>query len=119
MRKLLDDNPFYKEDSDNSENVIVSSKVYCKLAGITRRTFFNWKKEGKIQTKREKNDTKTYVILSKSSLLLLKKEMDNENVTKILYKEKLERTARELNAKLADVKNILDNVVKELKELYQ
>lgn len=70
-----------EEEQIDSVNMPIS--VYCEIVGITKKTFNNWKKSGKVEVNSRKE-----VVIPVGKILIITKEVQNE-VNKYITEKKL------------------------------
>lgn len=101
---MQSENLLREEEQINAVNMSIDD--YCNILGITRRTFNNWKRDGKVKVNSRKE-----VVIPIGKILIITKEVQNEISAFRIEKELIRRSLVKVEKLLADVIKKLDSGV--------
>ena len=97
--------------NNNQENYIqqIECRVFCQIKNITIRTFYRWKKEGKIKV--VKQDRHSYVLVDMQDITMAIKEKNSHKKTlakeDIKEKKAIKKELTKINSRISSLINSL------------
>ena len=97
--------------NNNQENYIqqIEYKVFCQIKNITIRTFFRWKKEGKIKVVKQGRHSYVLVDIQDITMAIKEKNSHKKTTTKedIKGKKAIKKELMKINSQVSSLINSL------------